>query len=203
MAAALGLAAGDRVLDVGCGSGATAAFLMDCYRVKALGLDLSPALLAASRRCHRQLCVVRGSALALPVAERRVDAVICECVLSLLPNPRTGLQECFRVLKPGGYLGISDLYLRTAEAREDAVTARPGGCLGGAVDRWTVTERVQSAGFEVLRWEDHSEFLKILAARLVWAGVSLGKEWRCDCPPSAGGGRGRPGYFLMIARKRE
>jgi hypothetical protein len=64
-------------------------------------------------------------------------------------------------------------------------------------------------GFTLLRWEDHSEALKLLAARLVFACGSLQALW--EGTDERAGGKAcssavlsaRPGYFLAVARKED
>ena len=197
-----GLGAGDRILDVGCGTGATADFLTSRYGVTVLGLDLSSVLLADARQQHPALKLIRGDGMRLPVKTARISAVYCECVCSLLPDAVSAMKEFHRVLEPDGHLIIADLYWRITDETMSGLSAGTGGCLAGAVDRHTMLQRIESAGFEICLWEDHSNALKQLAAQLVWSGVSLRAWWRIDCTSDACRGDRRPGYCLAIARKR-
>lgn len=163
---------GDRILDVGCGAGATVGFLNRHMNVRAVGMDLSALLLAEARQDDPEISVLRRSALALPVNGRCLAAVYCECVFSLIPAPMVALDEFSRVLQPDGYLVITDPYRRTGVI-PDLLTAGSGGCLRGAVARKTMLHRTQTAGLSLCLWEDHSDLLNVLAARLVWAGISL------------------------------
>jgi SAM-dependent methyltransferase len=199
-----GLGPGDRVLDIGCGSGATTVFLTAEYDASVIGIDLSRLLLAEARNQHPMVGLIRGSAMALPVKADVLSAVYCECVCSLLPDTALALKGFYRVLQPGGHLAIADLYWRTPD---DALTVDPmatgGGCLAGAVDRNTMVRRIEAAGFKIDLWEDHSETLKQLAAQLAWAGVSLTEWWGIDRASGSCNSSRRPGYCLIVARKRE
>jgi ubiquinone/menaquinone biosynthesis C-methylase UbiE len=113
----LDIAAGERVLDVGCGSGAVTRDI--ARRVgahgQAIGLDPSPALLAVARELARETGLGdrvefhEGSALRLPFPDRSFDAVVCVTVLSHVPGGEAAIPELVRVLRPGGRLGVFDL----------------------------------------------------------------------------------------------
>lgn len=196
-----GLAAGDLLLDVGCGIGATAAFLKDRLLARPVGLDHSPRLLADARRHRPDLVLVRGEATSLPVASDKFTAVFCECVLSLVGDPREALVEFFRVLRPGGYLVVADLYRQSRGATNMDPRPDARGCLKGMMPRERLEGRLHAAGLEICLWEDHSEHLKVLAAKLAWHGLRTQDLWGVACMPG-GDPQERPGYGLLVARKR-
>jgi ubiquinone/menaquinone biosynthesis C-methylase UbiE len=113
----LDITAGERVLDVGCGSGAVTRDIAKRVGSRGLvvGLDPSPALLAVARELAQQAglgdCVEfrEGSALRLPFPDRSFDAVVCVTVLSHVPKGEAAIPELVRVLRPGGRLGVFDL----------------------------------------------------------------------------------------------
>ncbi|SKC79787.1 class I SAM-dependent methyltransferase [Krasilnikoviella flava] len=100
---AVGAAVAD-VLDVGTGTGlvlrALAATSPDPLR--ATGVDVAPAMLAAAGRALPAAVFVLADAAALPVADRSVDLVTCVTALQLMPRPDAVLAEWARVLRPGG-----------------------------------------------------------------------------------------------------
>jgi ubiquinone/menaquinone biosynthesis C-methylase UbiE len=112
----LGVTPGERVLDVGCGSGVVTREI--ARRVGAdgrvVGLDASPGLLAVARELAQaaglgdRVEFREGSALHLPFADGSFDAVLCVTVLSHVPGGEHAVPELVRVLKPGGRLGIFD-----------------------------------------------------------------------------------------------
>ena len=198
-----GLGPADRVLDVGCGTGATVDFLARHYGANVVGVDFSDALIRESRDQHPDAPLIRADAMGLPFKTARFSAVTCECVCSLLPDAVTALREFYRVLTPGGALVVADLYWRTPSESSIPSTTGLGGCLAGAVDQETLLRRIVSAGFSIDLWEDHTHALKQLAAEMVWAGVPLSTWWGAAC----GGGncqdRRRAGYALVVAKKME
>ncbi|MGE4292848.1 MAG: DVU_1556 family methyltransferase [Desulfovibrio sp.] len=202
---ALDLRPGMSALDAGCGTGATVRRLRRRFGLHALGIDLCPAPPAAN-----SLALAPGLASglvqsridALPLRNHCLDAVFCECVLSLQMDPKGVLAEFHRVLAPGGGLALSDLYrpdpTSPGEKRTDfPATEPPPSCAQGALPRARLLALLTKAGFRVSRFEDHTPLLRELAARLAWAGCAT---------PCCGPGCGVepvPGYFLLIATKPE
>lgn len=177
---------GAQLLDVGCGAGATVEHLLSRYGFAACGVDSSPTLIAEGLGRNPALTLSVATAEALPFADNSQDGILCECVLSLLENPHTALVELQRVLRSGGYLILSDMYNRDAA----------DSSLQEMVSRVTVEEWLSALGFANLFWEDHTQLLKELAARLIMAGGSLE-----GCCATKGAGQ-RPGYYLLVARKQ-
>jgi phosphatidylethanolamine/phosphatidyl-N-methylethanolamine N-methyltransferase len=106
----LSLSPAERVIVVGCGTGADLPLLP--RDVSVLATDLSPAMLRrASRRARPGIEVRRmdGHALALPDAS--FDAAILHMVLEVIPDPARCLAEVARVLRPGGRLAVFDKFL--------------------------------------------------------------------------------------------
>ena len=112
----LDITAGDRVLDVGCGSGVVTREIARRVgsRGLAVGLDPSPALLAAARELAEKagfgdrMEFREGDALRLPIPDRSFDVVVCVTVLSHVPKGEAAIPEFVRVLRPGGRLGVFD-----------------------------------------------------------------------------------------------
>jgi SAM-dependent methyltransferase len=106
----LALEPGDRVLDIGCGTGAFARDFAATVGPDGLvvGLDASPAMLARAVRetPYPNVAYVRGDAERLPVLPAAFDAVCCFAALHLFADPWTALEEMTRVLARGGRLAI-------------------------------------------------------------------------------------------------
>jgi ubiquinone/menaquinone biosynthesis C-methylase UbiE len=188
-----------RVLDVGCGSGATVAHLADRGGLTPVGVDASPAQLARARAARPDLDFVAGRAQDLPFAPGSFDAVLAECVLSTLPDASAALSEMVRVLARGGCVVVTDLYDRGDADRP------PRSTLPSMGPRETVEALLAGAGLEIETWEDHTGVL----ARLLWdmtgsAAAPAGDGARApdaSCPRPSRPGR-RLGYFACVARAR-
>lgn len=92
-----------RVLDLGCGPGQVAAYVME-RGLDAVGVDLTPAMLNVARRLRSQLPLVNGDLLHLPVRDGGVDGVIAWFSLHNLPRSLLDqvVSEVSRSLRPGG-----------------------------------------------------------------------------------------------------
>ncbi len=209
---------GAHLLDIGCGRGASLAWLQAQQGYHATGVDLSTRLLreAASRR----LAVAHASAGCLPFPAASFDAAILECSLSVITLQEAlearpaalatmrVLQETRRVLQPAGWLLLSDLYARRPEGIP-ALRSMPGAsCLRGVLDLFAVQQTLQALGFEICFWEDHSDSLRTLSSRLCQAYGSMQTFWDQASGEAIDGfdltlniGRARPGYFILLARK--
>jgi ubiquinone/menaquinone biosynthesis C-methylase UbiE len=103
-------AAGDAVLDVGCGTGVLLEML--ARRTGAglrVGLDFSPPMLARAReRLGADAVLAAGDALALPFADASFEFVLTNSSLHYWPDAEAALDELVRVLRPGGRLVITD-----------------------------------------------------------------------------------------------
>jgi SAM-dependent methyltransferase len=96
---------GLRWIDVGCGTGAFSALVVEhCKAAEVQGVDPSEAQIAFARtRPAAQLAEFRqGDASALPFDDRRFDAAVMALVIFFVPEPAKGVAEMARVVCPGG-----------------------------------------------------------------------------------------------------
>lgn len=105
--AALRLAPGQRVLDLGAGTGVSTAELSRSGAY-AVGADLSLGMLHAGRRARPQVPLLAGDALALPFPDACFDAVTISFALRNVVDPDAALQELARVTRPGGRLVVCE-----------------------------------------------------------------------------------------------
>jgi ubiquinone/menaquinone biosynthesis C-methylase UbiE len=101
--------AGDRVLDIACGTGvvarAAAERAGDGGHVS--GLDINPAMLAVARSASAEVDFVQGSAVALPFDDGSFEVVLCQLGLQFFPDRAKALAQMHRVLVGEGRLGLS------------------------------------------------------------------------------------------------
>lgn len=100
-----GIRAGDRVLDVGCGTGALIQALVNLTRGSELvGIDPTPDFIAYGRQrfTDRRITFDQGSAFALPYPESSFDQSLSMLVLHLISAPEKAVREMRRVTKAGG-----------------------------------------------------------------------------------------------------
>lgn len=113
----LRLAPSDRVLIVGAGTGLDLDFLPSNVHVTAI--DVTPAMLKHLE--HRAASTGRSvttrtmDARQLAFADSSFDAVVMHLILAVMPQPKRGLSEAARVLKPGGRIAIFDKFLGDEE----------------------------------------------------------------------------------------
>jgi SAM-dependent methyltransferase len=102
-------AAGERVLDVACGTGIVARLAVAAVGLagQVTGLDLDPAMLEVAARATAGMAIIwrEGDAMALPFGDAGFDAVLCQQGLQFFPERLGALKEMRRVLRAGGRLG--------------------------------------------------------------------------------------------------
>jgi SAM-dependent methyltransferase len=97
--------AGDRILEVGCATGALTVYLADRgYRVT--GLDRSSDMIRRARNDHPHLDLCVGDAMTLPYDDDTFDAVVAASVINVVPDATQVLSEMHRVCTPGGTISV-------------------------------------------------------------------------------------------------
>jgi ubiquinone/menaquinone biosynthesis C-methylase UbiE len=118
---------------------------------------------------------IQGSADALPFTQNRFDGVTCECAVSTFADQQKVAEEFFRVLKPGGVFGMTDMVLNSDLPAEFAEKVAPWTCMAKALTIRGYQELFESAGFILMSEEDHShsllELAKDMKRKLVMAGM--------------------------------
>jgi arsenite methyltransferase len=154
-AAVADLRPGEVVLDLGSGGGIDV--LLSAKRVgptgKAYGLDMTEEMLALARRNAseagaRNVEFLKGQIEQIPLPAETVDVVISNCVVNLSPDKEAVLAETFRVLRPGGRIGISDVVAEDRlSAAERAERGGWTGCIAGALSIGEYEDLLRAAGF--------------------------------------------------------
>ena len=147
---------GDRVLDVGSGSGTDALISARLVgpRGRVYGLDMTEQMRAKLRATAAaagvaNLEVLEGDAEAIPLPDASVDVVTSNGVLNLVPDKPRAIAEIHRVLKPGGRLQLADIALARPVAerfRQDPQLWAE--CVVGAVEEERYLALLRDAGFE-------------------------------------------------------
>ena len=103
LADAAGVAAGQRVVDVGCGPGGlTSELVARVGAANVAAIDPAAQFVAACRERHPGADVREGVAEALPWADGAFDAALSQLVLAFMRDPDHGVREMARVTRPGG-----------------------------------------------------------------------------------------------------
>ena len=149
------LGAGERVLDLGSGGGIDV--LLSAKRVGptgyAYGLDMTDEMLElaranAARAGATNVQFVKGHIEDIPLPDGAVDVVISNCVINLSVDKPAVLAEMFRVLTPGGRIGISDVVAEDALSPADrAERGSYVGCIAGALSRSEYVDGLAAVGF--------------------------------------------------------
>ena len=146
---------GETVLDLGSGGGIDV--LLSARRVgptgTAYGLDMTDEMLALARSNAAEagatnVHFLKGEIEAIPLAADSVDVVISNCVVNLSTDKPAVLREVFRVLAPGGRVGISDIVAEDRLAPEArAERGSYAGCIAGALSKAEYEAGLAEAGF--------------------------------------------------------
>ena len=102
------------VLNVGCGIGVGSTYIARKYNCRVVGVDISEKMIAWSQRRAREERVEAkvefrtADVLDLPFEADRFDVVFAESVLIFVEDKARAIQECVRVTKPGGYVGLNE-----------------------------------------------------------------------------------------------
>jgi arsenite methyltransferase len=147
---------GETVLDLGSGGGIDV--LLSARRVgpagKAYGLDMTDEMLALANENKRKAGVenvefLKGEIESIPLPDNSVDVIISNCVINLSADKDRVLREAFRVLKPGGRFGVSDVVTwgeMPPQIRESVLSWV--GCVAGALEESEYRLKLAAAGFE-------------------------------------------------------
>ncbi|MEV6769624.1 arsenite methyltransferase [Nocardia sp. NPDC051030] len=146
---------GEIVLDLGSGAGLDV--LLSARRVgptgKAYGLDMTDEMLALAEGNVREagaenIEFLKGVIESIPLPEASVDVVISNCVINLSSDKSAVFAETFRVLRPGGRLGVTDVVAEDQLTPEDrAARGTQVGCIAGALTFTEYRTGLAVAGF--------------------------------------------------------
>jgi SAM-dependent methyltransferase len=109
VADAAGIRMGNKVLDVGCGTGVLAreAFRRVGQEGLVVGLDLNQGMLAVAARAEPRIHWRQGDAVSLPFEDASFDVVVSQFALMYFPDRVASLSQMWRTLAPGGRLAVA------------------------------------------------------------------------------------------------
>ena len=146
---------GERVLDLGSGGGIDV--LLSARRVGdtgfAYGVDMTDEMLDLARANAERAGATnvefrKGTIEDVPLPDAAVDVVISNCVINLSVDKPTVLAEMYRVLVPGGRIGISDVVAEDQLTPSDrAERGSYVGCIAGALSRSEYLDGLAAVGF--------------------------------------------------------
>ena len=195
----LGLKPGDKVLDIGCGLGASLKFLAESYGADVRGVDFAPEAVRKTAELIGEGRALCADACRLPFEDESFQLVLMECVLTLIPEPELALSEALRVLAPEGALVISGL-----------CGAGPGAvCSGGRLNTAGLTQYLEAQGMEIALLSDETAALRRFVAEVIFEYDSIeqytahadrelgGSVLSCNVPVKG------TGYVLVAAKKKK
>lgn len=163
LAKGIKLSKGDHVLDVACGRAASVLMLGRTYGCRVTGIDTSTVAIREARkeahRCRLEKLVTftQADATRLPFVASTFSAALCECATSLFADKRAAFSEVARVLKPGGYLALSDVTFRPETLPQPLESALAWAlCIPLGVGPEAYAQLIRGAGFVVECQTDHS-----------------------------------------------
>ncbi len=149
------LRVGETVLDLGSGGGIDV--LLSARRVGpigfAYGVDMTAEMLTlaranAAKAGATNVEFLQGTIEDIPLPDASVDVVISNCVINLSTDKSAVIAEMFRVLSPGGRLGLSDVVAE--DHLSPQMRAERGsyvGCIAGALSKTEYLDGLTDAGF--------------------------------------------------------
>jgi arsenite methyltransferase len=168
---------GETVLDLGSGGGIDV--LLSARRVgptgHVYGLDMTDEMLDLARENARRaeatnVEFVKGYIEDVPLPDASVDVIISNCVINLSTDKPRVVREMYRVLRPGGRLGISDVVAADVlSPSERAARGSHVGCIAGALSFAEYERELDAAGFDGISIEHTHELVDRMYGAIVHA----------------------------------
>ena len=168
-----GVDRGKNVLDICCGLGGPARYLAQNYGCRVLGIDMNDGRIEGAKRLTRMVglddlvdfqCL---NALELPLEDQLFDLVVSQEGFCHIPQKQRLIQQCFRVLKPGGHLAFTDVLTtgKTTDATRKKLEDQMAFFELQSLDEYQ--EKFSAAGLEPIKFVDLAQdWRTILVDRL-------------------------------------
>lgn len=197
------------ILDLGCGRGATVNYLYEIHHIRAAGVDPSEKQIAEAGKKYSYARFSIGSGENIPFEQESFHCVFAECTLSLMHDLNLTIKEVDRVLKRSGWFVITDVYAKNTDAVPELHPFAMNSCMRSLHDLTHLKEMLTQKGFLIEHLEDCSILLKELMVKTIFTFGSMSVFWNIvsqncvdGCQFEEALKHCKPGYFLMIARKR-
>jgi len=147
---------GNTVLDIGSGSGTDVLFasLKTGSKGSVIGLDITDAMIEKARMNiskmgAKNVKIMKGDAIKIPLEDSSVDVVTSNGVLNLVPDKKKAFKEIYRVLKPGGRIQIADIVVQKDVQKACGLIPQLwADCVGGAAVEQDYLQVIRNSGFE-------------------------------------------------------
>ena len=180
----MGLQPASTLLDAGSGRGASAVHLAKTLECHVVGITLEEEGVAAGCQQARQDGVedrvnfIQGDIQEIDLEAVSFDAVLMECVLSILPGKETTLRRLLDATRPGGRLGLTDVTVQGPLPSHLQGVLAVAACTADARSLEEYAELIRAAGFDVDQSQDLPEiaasFLRGIKGKLLMAEVAIG-----------------------------
>lgn len=143
-----------RILDVGCGTGQTAAYLASKYGAKVTGIDTNAIMIEKAKKRMKEdrlpVKIIQCSIEQTPLSDNTFDFIISESVLSFVNKP-SALKEIYRLLKNGGrFIAIEFTVIQQLETKNEEEIKQFYGFDSFSMKKdWVAL--LQQAGFQNIR----------------------------------------------------
>ena len=146
---------GETVIDLGSGAGND---VFIAQRIvgpsgRVIGIDMTQAMIELAQQNARKLGYKNvefrlGDIEHMPIEGNTADVVVSNCVINLVPDKLKAFQEIYRILKPKGRFGISDIVITgKLPAKIQSAAEMYAGCVAGALNKDAYLGIVAEAGF--------------------------------------------------------
>ena len=168
----LELTPASQVLEIGCGAGACAAYMVESVGCHVIGVDVNKngvrnaSELVRTRKLDSRLRFERADAgQRLPFADQSFDAVVSNDAMCHIPRRLAVLKEWYRVLRPGGRALYTDAMIVTGALSNEEMAARSSIGYYLFLPPGENERLIREAGLELLRADDVTEAAAVLSKR--------------------------------------
>ena len=168
---------GETILDLGSGAGIDV--LLSAKRVGpsgfAYGIDMTDEMLDLARKHQAEAGATnvefrKGTIEDIPLEDESVDVVISNCVINLSADKPAVLSEMYRVLRPGGRIGISDVIANDDLSSADRIERGSWvGCIAGALSFDEYRSGLEKVGFMDVSIEPTHDVAKDMHSAIIKA----------------------------------